>query len=151
MLGRYIAGCSAVILFFLIPLKYEAKRYAFSRENTVYEALSKTYAKFKTDGKITAEDISELRRDIAFSGVPYDIEIMIGTLFIGRKDTVINMIYTDEIMNMVEKGEDIKVRGKLVSISAKPLKENYEIKIANLLWDSYIPMNLLTVGGKIHG
>ncbi len=151
MIGRYVAGLIAVVSLVLLPVKYKGLSLAEREENAVQAALDETFAKIRSDGRITLEHIEALRAGIAISGIPHDIEIEVGTVLVGKSEKVITVRYTEEIMAELTGGGSIDVRHCLVSITADPLRTSFGEALANMFWDSYVPVREKVSGGYIYG
>ena len=151
MIGRYVAGLIAVVMLVLFPVKYKGLSLAEREENIVRAALEETYARIQSDGEITLEHIEGLRAAVSISGIPHDIGIEIGTVIVGKREKVISVRYTDEIMAELASGGSIDVRHCLVSLTANPLRMSFGEALANMFWDSYVPEGEKVSGGYIYG
>ncbi|MBR4343484.1 MAG: hypothetical protein IKP88_12420 [Lachnospiraceae bacterium] len=151
MLGRYAAGFVAAVLLMIIPVKYKGVSVAGRTESMVTAALDGAYREIRLEGMLTREILEKMISGIALSGIPYEIEIEIGTVLTGKNTKELRIMYTSEIMEQIDKSGSIAVYNCLVTLKAIPLRKGIGEKTANLLWDSYIPEKIEISGGYIYG
>ena len=152
MLGRFTAGLLAIAVMVFLSAKSMGSTEARRSENAVEFALQSFVVKLERSGNISKADYEELLKEVSLAGIYADVGIEIGTVIYGTERKALEVAYTDEVMEMLEGIADpYDLRGRLVTVYAVPPKDNLGVKLANLLWESYKPQELIVAGGYIHG
>ena len=151
MLGRYAAMLIASTMIVFFPIKYEAVKEAQRSENAAREAVDTALSRIRAENAITMDCLESLMSGLFCSGNLYDVEIMLGTILYGKEEKVLDIRYTEDIMSEIGSGQVIDVRGKIVTIKARLKNTGISTRLANMLWDSFIPSEEMTSGGYIYG
>lgn len=152
MLGRFTACLLAILVIVLLGLKQTGVTEAERNENHIYFALESFMCEMERRAEITSEDIDELMKTISLAGMLCDVEIEIGTVLYGREENTIEIEYTGEIMKELGiPGNVIELKGRMITVRVIPKTQCLGLKLANLLWDTYLPQAEFVTGGFIHG
>ncbi|MBR4777095.1 MAG: hypothetical protein IK007_05730 [Lachnospiraceae bacterium] len=150
MPGRIFAGILAVLLMTLVPLKMRGVKEAERTENAVREVLNSAYEDIRCTGVVDTELWERMNKRLGSLGFPYELDITIGTVFVGRSEKAIRCSYNNSMSESLETTGAVDVRGKLVTVTVTPLKECFAYKLSNILWDSYIYPGPYVTGGYIN-
>lgn len=152
MLGRVTACLLAILVTVLLSVKHMGNHEAIRSENSVRYALEKFMSHIEIKGMIELEDVSELNADISRTGMLCDIEIEIGTVIYGRNRNTVEVMYSEEILDELEKvAGAIDLKKRMISVFAIPKSYGLGEKLANILWETYTGPEIIVTGGFIHG
>lgn len=152
MLGRFAAGMLAIVLISVFSLKSMGIKEAKRSENMIDLALEEFVCLVLKTGRITKEDFDELMDRVSLSGLGCIVDITVGTVIYGRTGNMIEAAYTDEVLLALSgPGGELDMTGRMLTISAVPVRKGLGAGLANLLWASYVPKEIFVHGGYVHG
>lgn len=152
MLGRVTACLLAILVTVLLTVKHMGNHEAIRSENCIRYALENFMSHIEMKGTLEADDVIELNSVISRSGKICDIEIEIGTVIHGRNEDAIEVMYSEEILNELEKGLGvIDLKKRMISVFVIPKSVCLGEKMANILWETYTGHEIIVTGGFIHG
>ena len=155
MLGRFTAALLAVLAMTLLSVKKLGVNEAERCENEINYALEEFVCVAERKGSIGSADIERLYERISLSGALCYVGVEIGTVLYGLGEKRIDVIYYDEVQELIlaaeRDGEELDIKGCLITVYAIPLKDGLGITLANMFWESYIPCSRMVMGGYIHG
>ena len=112
------------------------------------EILSKAYAKVRQTGEISPDTLEKMRLEFYASGIKCIPMIKIGTVYDGKKESIIEVSdYTEAF----PENENVDVRGRMVIFIAEFYESGFGEKLANMFWDTYISGKKFVRGGFVYG
>lgn len=152
MLGRVTACLLAILVTVLLSVKHMGSHEAIRSENSIRYALDNFMSHVEIKGMLETDDILVLTDNISKSGMICDIELEIGTIIYGRTQNTVEIMYTEEINNMLgSEAKGIDMKNRMISVFVKPKYFGLGERMANILWETYRGPELIVTGGFIHG